>query len=367
MDQRRDNFRRLALGSTALACLFLFVAPDVSFWLMLVAAGLLLHGETHYAGYLSGVWHGLHWGRERWATPATPAPVISSGAAVANVVQQDMPKEVVRLLEHIEQNPLRPDGSLRLFLGRTLAGKRVEKSLSEVNHLLVGGLPRSGKSVQVESIMYQLLMTELDPKSRGSIQLALADITGVTFNPPLWESLPILLGGKVAEDNEGVDELLKKVVAVAKERETLFRQYPAVARLDEYNAVAKEKLPYLVVIIEEGAATVEALGKKFKSDLMQALFKVPKYGIYFILLTQRLTIDTLGPGRDAFTSMLWFRMIRKNIRPLLEIPDELDISEDVKGRAVYRFAGETGEMQGAFVEKEKLLELLQLVKEARHG
>ena len=190
-----------------------------------------------------------------------------------------------------------------LLLGKNVAGEEVVEDLSKMPHLLVAGASGKGKSVCLSSIINGFLMC----RTPDQLRLILVDPKGGT-EFKVYEKLPHLLVPVVTE--------VKKVVAALRwaANEMARRQRiiadSGASDIREYNASAKgDRMPYIVVIIDELADIMIQAGRDVEPVLSRLMALARATGIHLILATQRPDVKVISgtikaniPGRVAFAT-----------------------------------------------------------------
>jgi hypothetical protein len=272
--------------------------------------------------------------------------------------------------EWAPERPLLIAGDLSLTLGYRPGAvpEEIRVTLGEMGHMLVGGAPRSGKSVLVRAILYQALLANFEgPAGGGAVWVAGIDLTGITLNPALFEGLPVLFE-KIATTRDEADGLLDRIEAEAAFREERFRTVPTLPeKLAEYIQATGNPLPYVIIVVEEFGALSLLMGKEWQARFTSLVWRVAKYGFHFICLSQDLTKATVGMARDAFMTRIWFRELPAPTRQMLGFKDAAAVSLNVAGRGWLKLADHEGEFQGLFVPKQNLIEVVNLLKERKEA
>ncbi len=116
----------------------------------------------------------------------------------------------------------------------------------DIRGLIAAGAPRSGKSTLLRSIAYQAAL--------AGWLLYLADPGSNTFMPDLWNRIKAL-AYPVAEEPDYLGEMLRVIETECKRRATLFREIAngnvPPEDLEEYNALARQNLPPMLLIADE--------------------------------------------------------------------------------------------------------------------
>ena len=190
-----------------------------------------------------------------------------------------------------------------LLLGKNVAGEEVVEDLSKMPHLLVAGASGKGKSVCLSSIINGFLMC----RTPEQLRLILVDPKGGT-EFKVYEKLPHLLVPVVTD--------VKKVVAALRwAANEMARRQKIIAEsgasdIREYNATVKgDRMPYIVVIIDELADIMIQAGRDVEPVLSRLMALARATGIHLILATQRPDVKVISgtikaniPGRVAFAT-----------------------------------------------------------------
>lgn len=216
---------------------------------------------------------------------------------------------------------------LTVVLGKDIAGQSVVADLTKMPHLLVAGTTGSGKSVGVNAMILSILY-----KSQP------ADAKFIMIDPKMlelsvYQGIPHLLTDVVTDMKDAANALNWCV----NEMEKRYRLMSAlgVRNITGYNDKIKqaeemgrpipdplwkptdsmdiemptlEKLPYIVVMVDEFADLIMAVGKKVEELIARLAQKARAAGIHLVLATQRPSVDVITglikaniPTRIAFT------------------------------------------------------------------
>lgn len=218
-------------------------------------------------------------------------------------------------------------GALPIVLGNDIAGDAVVADLSKMPHLLVAGTTGSGKSVGV-NVMILSLLYKCKPEDCRFIM-----IDPKMLELSIYEGIPHLLTEVVTDMKDagnalrwcvGEMERRYKVLAAcgvrnlagynAKLKEAADAGHPIHDPLwkpgdtmDEYPPLL-EKMPSIVVIVDEFADLMMVVGKKVEELIARLAQKARAAGIHLVLATQRPSVDVITglikaniPTRMAFT------------------------------------------------------------------
>lgn len=214
-----------------------------------------------------------------------------------------------------------------VVLGQDIAGEAVIADLSKMPHVLVAGTTGSGKSVGV-NVMILSMLYKASPE----------DVRFIMIDPKMlelsiYEGIPHLLS-EVVTDMKDASNALRWCVGEMERRYKLMSAL-GVRNIKGYNDKLKmaadaghpihdplwkpgdsmdpeapllEKLPYIVVIVDEFADLIMVVGKKVEELIARLAQKARAAGVHLILATQRPSVDVITglikaniPTRVAFT------------------------------------------------------------------
>ena len=205
----------------------------------------------------------------------------------------------VRMLDLIRNIPKEKRRNELLFaLGKDLMGQGVYCDLTKMPHLLIAGATGSGKSVCINSIIVSLLL-RVHP---DSVKLVLVDPKKVEFTS--YKDIPHLLW-PIIDDAQMAANMLKKIVVIMEERYEAFAA-AGVRNIDSFNTFVDEhnahlkigdspmnRLPYMVVIIDELADLMAIAGKDVELSIQRITQLARASGIHLIVATQRPSTDVI--------------------------------------------------------------------------
>ena len=188
---------------------------------------------------------------------------------------------------------------LPIALGQGIAGECQIVDLAQTPHLLIAGATGSGKSVCVNSIICSLIC------ARTPEQLRLLLIDPKIVELKFYNDIPHLLTPVITEPKRAYQALQYCLF----EMERRYTLLDAVGMRDvaSFNRKAKEKLPYIVIIIDELADLMATTGKELEATLARLAAMSRAVGMHIVLATQRPSIDVITglikaniPSRIAF-------------------------------------------------------------------
>ena len=234
-----------------------------------------------------------------------------------------------------------------LLLGKNVAGEEVVEDLSKMPHLLVAGASGKGKSVCLSAIINGFLMC----RTPEQLRLILVDPKGGT-EFKVYERLPHLLVPVVTDIKQVVAALRWAAKEMARRQKIIADA--GTSDIREYNASAEagERMPYIVVVIDELADIMLQAKRDVEPVLSRLMALARATGIHLILATQRPDVQVISgtikaniPGRVAFAT--------SNATDSRTILDEGGAESLIgDGDMLYRASdGLTVRAQGAFVSR----------------
>ncbi|QTF08070.1 cell division protein FtsK [Brenneria izadpanahii] len=237
-------------------------------------------------------------------------------------------RQTVYLREVLDCAKFRDNPSpLAIVLGKDIAGQPVVADLAKMPHLLVAGTTGSGKSVGVNAMIISMLYKATPEEVRFIM------IDPKMLELSVYEGIPHLLT-EVVTDMKDAANALRWCVGEMERRYKLMSAL-GVRNLAGYNERVMEanemgrpipdpfwkptdsmdmtppvleKLPYIVVMVDEFADLMMAVGKKVEELIARLAQKARAAGIHLVLATQRPSVDVITglikaniPTRIAFT------------------------------------------------------------------
>jgi S-DNA-T family DNA segregation ATPase FtsK/SpoIIIE len=174
---------------------------------------------------------------------------------------------------------------LNLYVGVSVTGESdVSFDLAIAPHLFVAGATGSGKSVCLHSLILSLILKH----KSDTLNLALIDPKKVEFSA--YSKLNYLYKDKIVTEVDDAKEYLSDLVNEMESRYTLFESLN-VKNISEAR-IKGQKLPYIVVFIEEMADLVLTDKKGIEPLIIKLAQKSRAAGIHLVLATQRPDSDT---------------------------------------------------------------------------
>ena len=247
------------------------------------------------------------------------------GKSVVGIEIPNEHREMVRLKELlVADNYQKAESPLTLALGKDIAGNPVVADISKMPHLLVAGTTGSGKSVGVNSMLLSILY-RAQPEE---VRLILVDPKMLELS--IYEGIPHLLT-PVVTDMKDAAHALNWCVGEMERRYKLMAAL-GVRNLAGYNdrvtsenipdplwpedsdeaAPMLERLPFIVVVIDEFADMMMIVGKKVEQLIARIAQKARAAGIHLVLATQRPSVDVItGLIKANIPSRIGFQVSSK--------------------------------------------------------
>ncbi len=199
---------------------------------------------------------------------------------------------------------------LTAALGKDVIGRPYMSDICKMPHLLVAGTTGSGKSVGINTMICSILYKS----SPDEVKFIMIDPKMVELS--IYDGIPHLMA-PVVTDTRLAASVLKNVVAEMTRRYTLLAE-KKVRNLDGYNEIIKddeqaEKMPYLVVIVDEFADLMMVAGKDVEMSIARIAQMARAVGIHLIIATQRPTTNVItGLIKANMPARLSFKVSQKN-------------------------------------------------------
>ena len=249
------------------------------------------------------------------------------GKSVIGLELPNKHREIVRLSEVISCEKFEESSSsLTMVLGKDIAGEPVVVDLAKMPHLLVAGTTGSGKSVGVNTMIVSLLYKS----TPEDVRLIMIDPKMLELS--VYEGIPHLLAEVVTDMKDAANALRwcvgemerryklmsalgvrnlkgynKKILGAIKEGEPIIDPLWQPSDGLDQTPPLLEKLPSIVVIVDEFADMMMIVGKKVEELIARIAQKARAAGIHLILATQRPSVDVITglikaniPTRMAF-------------------------------------------------------------------
>ncbi len=193
---------------------------------------------------------------------------------------------------------------LSIVLGLDVVGAPSIVNLAKMPHLLIAGSTGSGKSVAINTIIASILYNATPEE----VRLLMVDPKRIELSG--YEGIPHLLHPVVVEPKLASRALMWAVREM--ERRYKLLELARVKSFDSYNETAEEKLPYIVIIVDELADLMMVASKDVESSIARLAQMARAAGMHLILATQRPSVDVLtGLIKANFPTRISFKVSSK--------------------------------------------------------
>jgi S-DNA-T family DNA segregation ATPase FtsK/SpoIIIE len=183
-------------------------------------------------------------------------------------------------------------------------GNPVFANLADMPHLLIAGATGAGKSVGINTIICSLLLKS----SPEEVRLLMIDPKRIELSH--YEDIPHLLHPVVVDPKMASRALQWAVLEM--ERRYKLMEEARVKNLESYNKDADEKLPLIVIIIDELADLMMIASKDVEGSVARLAQMARAAGMHLILATQRPSVDVLtGLIKANFPTRMSFKVSSK--------------------------------------------------------
>jgi len=286
------------------------------------------------------------------------APIPGKDVVGIEIPNDEM--ETIYLREILESDIFKKSKSpLTLALGKDIVGAPFVTDLKKLPHLLIAGTTGSGKSVGINAMILSLLYKN----SPDELKFLMIDPKMLEFS--IYNDIPHLLTPVITEPKKAIVALN----AMVKEME---RRYKLMAKLkvkniEGYNKKSDEKLPYIVIIIDELADLMMTSGKDVEYSIARLAQMARASGIHLIVATQRPSVDVVtGLIKANLPSRISFKVGQKIDSKV--ILDQFG-AESLLGRGDMLFTppGITGliRLHAPFTSEEEIEKIVEFLKTQR--
>ena len=258
-----------------------------------------------------------------------------------NVIGIEVPNQIrdtVYFTELLHSQPwITSQATLPLALGQTIDGEAIIADLARMPHLLVAGTTGSGKSVGINAMILSLLYKHapddcriimIDPKMLElSIYEGIPHLLAPVVTEPAkavtalkwacgemdrrYRSMSQLGVRNIAGYNDRVAEARARGEVVIRRVQTGFDSETGKPVFEEL-PLALEKLPLVVIVIDEMADLMMVAGKEIEIAVQRLAQKARAAGIHVIMATQRPSVDVItGTIKANFPTRISFTVISK--------------------------------------------------------
>jgi S-DNA-T family DNA segregation ATPase FtsK/SpoIIIE len=252
---------------------------------------------------------------------AAPSIRIEAPVPGKSVVGIEVPNTILSMVSLrgvIETNAyqkIQAKSKLALALGKGAGGEAIAGDLSKMPHLLIAGATGSGKTVCLNSIICCMILHN----TPNDIRLIMIDPKRVELTT--YNSVPHLATPVIVDAEKALEALRWLSQEMNKRYQTLATA--ATRNIENYNKnkQGEEKMPYLVLIIDELADLMAAGGDEVEQTLCRLAQLSRAVGIHLVVATQRPSVDVVtGLIKANFPTRISFAVTSQvDSRTILDI------------------------------------------------
>lgn len=246
---------------------------------------------------------------------------------------------------------------LSLGLGFDVIGRPIIANLFRMPHLLIAGATGAGKSVAINAFIASILFKA----TPDEVRLLMIDPKRIELS--MYDDIPHLLHPVVVEAKMASRALLWAVREM--ERRYRLLEEKRVKSFGSYNEVTDEKLPYIVIIVDELADLMMVASKDVETSIARLAQMARAAGMHIILATQRPSVDVLtGLIKANFPTRISFKVSSKvDSRTILDGSG----AEHLLGMGDMLFlppgAAKLQRIHGAFISEQETERIVSFLKE----
>ncbi|TSC75626.1 MAG: DNA segregation ATPase FtsK/SpoIIIE, S-DNA-T family [Parcubacteria group bacterium Gr01-1014_31] len=280
------------------------------------------------------------------------------GRSLVGIEVPNQTTAIVPLRQALDSDEFRQRRSnLMVALGMDVKGKPWLADLSRMPHLLIAGATGSGKSVCINTIIVSLLYQN----SPDDLHFVMVDPKRVEL--PIYNGIPHLVAPVITDVKKTINALHWAI----REMEHRFDTLAAVHKRDiaSYNETAEEKMPYIVLVIDELADLMVAAGPDIEGSIIRLAQMSRAVGIHLVIATQRPSVDVItGLIKANITTRIAF-----SVASLVDSRTILDMSgaEKLLGRGDMLFLSaeisKPKRLQGAYAADGEIKRVIDHLKQ----
>jgi len=306
------------------------------------------------------------------------APIAGKGTLGIEI--PNITRDAVCLKSLLESEIFRNSSSkLSIALGENVVGMPVITHLEKMPHLLIAGTTGSGKSVALNAMICSVLFKA----APDEVKFLLIDPKRIELSP--YDGIPHLLHPVVFDPKEAalalrwaVEEMERRYVLIGdagarnvegynRTRTKISSNAEQSANIAEGGSTVREKLPYIVVVIDELADLMMVAQRNVETSLARLAQKARAAGIHLILATQRPSVDVItGIIKANFSTRISFHVSTKvDSRTVLDQQGAEDLLG--AGDMLFMHSGspELMRIHGAFVSEKEIERIVEYIKKQR--
>jgi S-DNA-T family DNA segregation ATPase FtsK/SpoIIIE len=227
------------------------------------------------------------------------------GKNVIGIEISNPQREWVYLKEILQSSVFQKSSSpLTIALGKDISGNPVVTDLRKMPHLLIAGSTGSGKSIFLHCVILSLIYKNTPEQ----VRFLMIDPKRIELS--VYDEIPYLLHPVVLEPKMAT-KALRWLVNEMERRYSLFEEV-GTRNLESYNDQFEEKMPYIVMIIDELADLMVVSSKEVETLLTRLAQMARAAGIHLLVATQRPSVDVItGLIKVNFPARISFQVTSK--------------------------------------------------------
>jgi S-DNA-T family DNA segregation ATPase FtsK/SpoIIIE len=280
------------------------------------------------------------------------------GKAALGIEIPNPQREIVYIRDIVASETFKNSASrLSLGLGKDVVGQPVVADLAKMPHLLIAGATGSGKSVGINSIICSILFKS----TPDEVRFLLIDPKRIELSG--YEDIPHLLH-PVVVDPKMANRALQWAVREMERRYMLLDEM-RVKSFASYNKVAEEKLPLIVIVVDELADLMMISSREVEESIARLAQMARAAGMHLILATQRPSVDVLtGLIKANFPTRISFKVFSKiDSRTILDMSGAEHLLGD--GDLLFLPPGKARmqRIHGAYISEKETERVIEFLKE----
>jgi S-DNA-T family DNA segregation ATPase FtsK/SpoIIIE len=280
------------------------------------------------------------------------------GKAALGIEIPNPQREIVYIRDILSSETFKNSTSkLTLGLGKDVIGQPVVADLAKMPHLLIAGATGSGKSVGINSIICSILFKS----TPDEVRFLLIDPKRIELSG--YEDIPHLLH-PVVVDPKMANRALQWAVREMERRYMLLDEM-RVKSFASYNQVAEEKLPLIVIVVDELADLMMISSREVEESIARLAQMARAAGMHLILATQRPSVDVLtGLIKANFPTRISFKVFSKvDSRTILDMSGAEHLLGD--GDSLFMPPGKARmqRIHGTYISEKETERVIEFLKE----
>lgn len=280
------------------------------------------------------------------------------GRSLVGIEVPNQAASIVPLRDIVISEPFKNRKSnLTVVLGKDVMGKPWLAELDRMPHLLIAGATGSGKSVCINALILSLLYQN----GPGELKFIMVDPKRVEL--PIYNGIPHLLTPVITDVRKTINSLRWSIAEMEKRFDLL--SATRHRNIASYNSANAEKMPYIVIVIDELADLMAASGAEVEAAIVRLAQMSRAVGIHLVLATQRPSVDVItGLIKANITSRIAF-----SVASLVDSRTILDMSgaEKLLGRGDMLYISaeisKPKRLQGAFASDDEIKRVADYLKD----